>query len=528
MFTIPHYLKKYRYIGAAILLAILFTGKFQKATAQTDSLQIQVHGVAVYSSGDLVPLWLHTNQFGKIDQFGQGQLLSRINSEYERNWENDFSISAGLDFWMDNNLDKITPGQLFVKLDYRNFSLIAGKKNLHYLPGQENEPLFLNFRNIRPMPAVSFGFFEYTLVPFTKNYLQFRASFLQGKLNDKREAPGITNPWYHFKNLYLKTGNLPVNAFAGLNHSVLFGGTMSDGTKIPVDWYNTFVANPSEKLEEFMWGEGANTPGEHVGFSEFGLEFVAEKFTLSISKQDPFTDYWGLFRSKDKILILNFSMNKRNWIEKISYQYGYTKHQSGPGLHLRSYKNVEDYSLFLKENFGLDVEVITWEEFHPYLVEYVNQGHSEFGRDNFFNHGVYKLGHFYDGHFYGYPLMHSNRQINYFRNIDDFNYQIIGNNRLWSHHFLAEGTINPKLTYTARATFTKNYGTYRGFYTSGFNERPDYYFREGKKQNYFLLELTQQLPRNFSANAAMGFDSGELYNSFGIRLGISWNISPLK
>lgn len=507
---------------------MLVSGNSKKAAAQTDSLQIQVHGVAVYSSGDLVPLWLHTNQFGKIDQFGQGQLLSRINSEYKRNWENDFSISAGLDFWMDNNLDKITPGQLFVKLDYRNFSLIAGKKNLHYLPGQENEPLFLNFRNIRPMPAVSFGFFEYTPVPFTKNYLQFRASFLQGKLNDEREAPGITNPWYHFKNLYLKTGNLPVNAFAGLNHSVLFGGTMSDGTKIPVDWYNTFVANPSEKLEEFMWGEGANTPGEHVGFSEFGLEFETEKFTLSISKQDPFTDYWGLFRSKDKILILNFSMNKRNWIEKISYQYGYTKHQSGPGLHLRSYKNVEDYSLFLKENFGLDVEVNTWEEFHPYLVEYVNQGHSEFGRDNFFNHGVYKLGHFYDGHFYGYPLMHSNRQIKYFRNIDDFNYQIIGNNRLWSHHFLAEGTINPKLTYTARATFTKNYGTYRGFYTSGFNERPDYYFREGKKQNYFLLELTQQLPRNFSANAAMGFDSGELYNSFGIRLGISWNISPLK
>jgi hypothetical protein len=56
---------------------------------------------------------------------------------------------------------------------------------------------------------------------------------------------------------------------------------MSDGTKIPVDWLNTFFAQSSEKLEEFMWGEGANTPGEHVGFSEYGLEFETEKIILS-------------------------------------------------------------------------------------------------------------------------------------------------------------------------------------------------------------------------------------------------------
>jgi hypothetical protein len=35
---------------------------------------------------------------------------------------------------------------------------------------------------------------------------------------------------------------------------------MSDGTKIPVDWLSTFFAQSSEKVEEFMWGEGANTP----------------------------------------------------------------------------------------------------------------------------------------------------------------------------------------------------------------------------------------------------------------------------
>jgi hypothetical protein len=124
--------------------------------------------------------------------------------------------------------------------------------------------------------------------------------------------------------------------------------------------------------------------------------------------------------------------------------------------------------------------------------------------------------------------MHSNRQIEQFKNIDDLNYRTIGNNRLWAHHFSAQGSLTAKLQYVAKVTFSKNFGTYSGFYTSGFTERPDYYFKEGKNQNYFLLELSQQLPRNFRANAAFGFDTGELYESAGFRLGISWFILPLK
>jgi hypothetical protein len=517
-----------RIVAVVALLAILLTAGFKRAKAQTDSLLFQVEGIAVYSSEQLVPLWLHTNQFGRLDPFGHGQILGSVNTGFNRSWSNNLSFSAGLDLWTDNSFEQVTVGQIFAEIQYKKFSVVAGKKNLGYLPGQENEPVFLNFRNIRPMPAVALGFFNYTSVPFTKNYVQFRAAFLQGKLNDEREHPGIKNPWYQFKNLYLKTGNLPVNVFAGLNHSILFGGTMSDGTKIPVDWINTFFARSSKKVEEFMWGEGANTPGEHVAFSEFGVEFETEKFIVSLSKHDPFTDFWGWSRSKDKLIHFNLALKNRGWLEKFSYQYAYTKHQSGPGLHLRSYQNIEDYSLFLKENFGLDVEGDSWEEFYPYLVEYVNQGHPEFGRDNYFNHGLYKLGHFYHGHFYGYPLMHSNRQIEQFKNIDDLNYRTIGNNRLWAHHFSAQGSLTAKLQYVAKVTFSKNFGTYSGFYTSGFTERPDYYFKEGKNQNYFLLELSQQLPRNFRANAAFGFDTGELYESAGFRLGISWFILPLK
>ncbi|SHF86164.1 hypothetical protein SAMN05444274_1115 [Mariniphaga anaerophila] len=527
MLKTPHTFRKNNRFSLLLIL-LVFNGISFQLAAQNDSLKIEMQGVAVYSSDELVPLWIHTNQFGRIDQFGHGQILGRTNSVFKRTWQNKLSLSAGVDLWMDNTLKHVTAGQIYAEAKYQNFSVIAGKKNLDYLPGQESEPVFLNFKNIRPMPAFSLGFFNYTPVPFTKNYVQFRGAFLLGKLNDHREAPGITNPWYHFKNLYLKSGNLPVNIFAGFNHSVLFGGTMSDGTKIPVDWLSTFSAQSSEKVGEFMPGEGVNTPGEHVAFSEIGVELETKDLIVSLSKHDPFTDFSGWFRSKDKLIHLAVQLKKENWIEKFSYQYGYTKHQSGPGLHLKSYKNIDDYSAFLKDKFGLDVEINSWEEFYPYLVELVNQGHPEFGRDNYFNHGLYKLGHFYDEHFWGFPLMHSDKQISYFKNIDDMTYRKIGNNRLQSHHFTASGTISAKLKYRAKATFTKNFGTYSGFYTSGFNERPNYYFKEGKNQNYFLLEFFRQLPRNFSANVSFGFDSGDLYDSFGIKGGLLWSISPTK
>ncbi len=511
-----------------LLLLSLFTLLQQTAGAQSDSLEIGVRGVAVYSSDHLVPLWLHSNQYGQIDAFGNGQLLGHVHASYEHRWNEKLSLTAGTGFWTDNELDRVTPGQLFAAVSFQSFTLIAGKKNLDYLPGQEADPAFFNFRNIRPMPAISFGFFDYTPVPFTREYLQFKAALLQGRLNDERESPGVRQPYYHFKSLYLKTGNLPVNIFAGMNHSVLFGGTLSDGTEIPVDWISTYLINSSETLKEFNHGEGTNAPGEHVGLSEFGIHYETDRINLFISKQDPMTDYSGLFRSKDKILNFRIQIKKTNWLEEFSYQYAYTKHQTGPGLHLAPFREVEDYSLFLKENFGLDADVNTWEEFYPYLKEYVNRGYPEYGRDNYFNHGIYRLGHFYDEHFYGYPLMHSKEQIKYFKDIDDFNYSTIGNNRLQAHHFAMKGSITKGLTYNAKVTFSENFGTYNGFYTKWLNEREGYYFREGKKQNYYLLELSQQLPRNFTAQAAFGFDGGSLYQSWGIRCGISWVIFPLN
>ena len=213
----------------------------------------------------------------------------------------------------------------------------------------------------------------------------------------------------------------------------------------------------------------------------------------------------------------------------INYEYGYTVHQSGIGLGDRYYNKITDYTAYLTENFNYQgAEVTTFEEFTSILYSYIGSDGQYSGRDSYFNNGIYPLGHFYDNHFFGYPLMHSKQQIELFKDEGIQVYENIGNNRIKSHHFAAEGWITNQLKYKAKATLTKNFGTYSGFYTHDFVERNDYYFRDGKNQNYFLFELEyskDKSPLNYSAS--FGIDTGELYDSFGIMLGASYSMERI-
>jgi len=507
----------FRKIQISILLLLAGSGIAIASIPDSLSFHVQTFGVA--SSGELVPLWIHANQYGRIASIGKGQLGLRVFSNYQHELGNRLNLSLGVDGWISNDSKEQALGQAFLQLDYGKLSLIAGKKNLDYLQASAKEISFINFKSIRPMPALALGFLNYTNLPLTSGYVQFKACLLQGVLNDDRSPYGVDHPLYHFKNLYLRTRRLPVNLFMGLSHSVLFGGTTASGVKIPVDWVNTYLIKSSDKLMDIFPTDAVNKPGEHVGYTEVGLEYENKDVQLVASIENPCTDRSGLKTYKDMIFTLQVHFKKGKWLKGIQYQYGNFKYQSGPGLHLGHYHDeVEDYNAFMKENFGLETNINTWEEFYPYLIEYVNHGYPEFGRDNYFNHTIYKLSHSYDGHFFGYPLMHTSGQIAYFDGIDDSDYAFIGNNRIDAHHFFINGNLSRSLSYIARVGISSNYGTYTGYYIKDFEERMDYYFRGGKRQNYLSLELQKELPKQLRCNLNLGYDCGELYHSFGLML----------
>lgn len=506
---------------------MLFAWMLSNTLSAQDSLRWYAHTHAVASSGELVPLWLHTNQFGTVSNFGKGEINLLAGASYKTKLFRNIDLIVGMEGYASEQWDKKALSQLFAEVKWGPASLIVGKRNIDFLNDKSQQIPFLNFRNIRPFPYFSFGFYDYTNIPLLKGFLQFKASFVQGILNGDRAPIGVDKPLYHFKSLYAKTGNFPLQLFIGMNHGVIFGGTMQNGTKIPVDFYNTYLINGSDKVGAVLPGEDVNKPGEHMGFVDMGAILDIKKTTLSFTYEKVMTDYSGLVRSDDHMLIFHFKRKGKYWLSSFNYEYGYTKHQSGIGLGDRYYKTISDYTAFLATNFNYSGKRIeSFDEFTKILYSNTGNDGKYSGRDNYFNNGYYPLGHFYDQHFFGNPLMHSNQQIEKFKEFDGQYFENIGNNRIKSHHFAVTGWITEQLSYSAKATFTNNYGTYGGFYLSEFKERPNYFFRNGKKQKYFLFNMEysqKQSPLRYTAS--IGIDTGELYNSYGLMIGICYTVS---
>ena len=512
-------------VFSACILVLTLSFLLPGSLFAQDNFQWYARSHAVASSCDLVPLWLHTNKFGTVNNFGSGELNLLAGATYKTEIIKNIDMILGMEGYASTQWNYKALSQLYAEFKWGPASLIVGKRNLDFLNARNQQLPFMDFRNIRPFPYFSFGFYDYTNIPFLKGYLQFKATFVQGILNGDRDPIGVDKPLYHFKSLYAKTGNFPLQLFIGMNHGVIFGGTMRDGTKIPVDFYNTYLINASEKVGAVLPGEGENKPGEHLGFIDMGAILDFKKIYFDFTFQNIFTDYSGFVQSDDHNLIFNIQLKGKHLLSSLNYEYGYTVHQSGGGLGDRYYKTIADYTGYLTENFNYQgEEVKTFEDFANILYSYTGKDGKYSGRDSYFNNYIYRLGHFYDGHFFGYPLMHNKQQIGLFKDEDIQIYENIGNNRIKSHHFAAEGWITGYLKYNAKATFTTNFGTYSGFYLHDFVEREDYYFRDGKKQNYFLFEMEYAKEKSpLIYTVSFGIDTGELYDSYGIMVGVSYS-----
>jgi hypothetical protein len=520
-----YYFKCKKSFVYTIYLALLFQLSCIFSLLGQPVLHYSIQSNSIYASSELAPLWLHSNNFGTINNFGHGELALSSNITYTSDFIKKSTIQLGIEGNVKNEWTKSSLLQAYAAIDYKKMSLIIGKKNIDFLYDKGQESPFMNYQNIRPFPYIAFGFFEYTALPFTREYVTFKAAFVQGILNDDREE-GIQDPLFHFKNLYVSTGKLPVNLFVGMNHSVVFGGTMQDGTKIPVDLISTYLARQgSERVGEVLPTEEINRPGEHLGLVEIGIVRQSKNKNFALAVGQPYTDSEGddPFINKDKTVRLQYYVNNKSLFSSITYEFASLKYQSGPGLDLTNYQFIDDYSAYLREEFGLDIQVTDWPEFFNLLVDLINHGYATAGRDNYFNNGIYPLSSFYDGHFMGYPFAHSKWQIAHFKDIDNFDYQVVGNNRVVAHHFSLKGWVNKRLSYQTRCSFSKNYGTYAGVDYTTFEQLDGYYFKDGKNQNYYSLTLNYQLHKMpLGISLSLGYDMGELYDAFGMLFSLKY------
>ncbi len=144
------------------------------------------------------------------------------------------------------------------------------------------------------------------------------------------------------------------------------------------------------------------------------------------------------------------------------------------------------------------------------------QGGPEFfvGRDNYYNHSVYRSGWNYGGQIIGTPLFLSQTRAAAY-GLNPGTDQPIMSNRVVAAHAGFKGQISPRIGWQTLATYARHYGNY--YNTSAFTP--------AMRQGHLLQEFSGKLGTGFSLSGAVGYDFGDLYSNWGGQLGLNWTLS---
>ena len=477
-----HILKKY-----ACLFFLLFT--FSAYSQDLFNYQLDLFGTA--STGNQTPFWITSNTYGTVP------VLS--NTGYVRGdvaWNHSFLNKIKLEAEADvlaagKHSSSVWIQQLYAALSYRNIYLFIGSKEQYNSMLDKNLSMgdMVYSTNARPIPEINFAFPNYTNIPFTKRYLQFKGDFAIGKSMDnnyilRTANPGenyTTNLLWHHKSLYLKwedpEKHFPFWAIIGLEHAAQWAGTNTLQGDNPASLKNFIRVVLAESGDSYaIKGDQINVLGNHLGTYNVKIAYKDKKFQVALYKQHYFDDKSGIEMANWRDGIWGGELNFFNqpFLQKVVVEYLQTTNQSGP-VHFLFY----DRSLYPHIRGG--------------------------GDDDYYNNFYYITGWSYFGRGIGNALLTS-PEYNEDRALE------FENNRVKALHLGMEGRISSEFSY--RTLFTGMYGWGRSYLP--FTKREDSFSS--------LIECTYQPEKlqGWQIGVQASFDKGDLYgDNFGCSLKVT-------
>jgi hypothetical protein len=422
------------------LSLLLLLSLFYKNLFSQSEIKYGAESFGSYSSGDYTPFWIISNTNGKVPLKSNNAYL-RGNVFYSNILNNDISVEAGVDFvGASKHSSDFWIHQLFASVSYKKFQLTIGSKEYYndFIDKELSQGDMCFSPNARPRPEILFGTPEYVVIPYTKGFLQFKADFAVGKSLEDDYVMRIKNATtsytqgvlYHHKSLFLRWEKPEKTPFAftfGIVHAAQWGGsifTVSKGELVEVKQPSSF----SDFIRIFAscaGGENAtqsdqiNVLGNHLGTMNARLDFKKSDFEISAYKQHFYDDKSGVEQAnwRDGIWGTELRLPHYSYIEKVTFEFLNTTHQSGP-FHFLNYDDRAQY-----------------------------RGG---GADSYYNN-AYSGGWSYFGRALGNPLLTS----------PEYNSGgVLGflNNRIKSHHLGVKGKILPALSYRVLLTEMQSWG----------------------------------------------------------------------
>lgn len=463
-----------------IIVFLLITNQIH-CYSQSHIPSVSVESGVVVSTGKHAPFWFYSNQYGKISTKNNNiYLIPSIYRNFKEGSKIDYSYNLSPLLRYDG-LGRSYMHQWYGELKFHFIHFTAGAKEEFY--GNQDSTLssgcIIWSKNARPMPKLKLEVPNYTPVPFTWKYLEFKGGMAHGWFDDNEYNKNV---WLHHKYFYLRLGGkLPVHVSYGLHHFAQWGGKNYEYGKLPHDFKafkNVFLGRSGSPVDlNTPWAEWFNALGNHLGSRNFGAEIDFSKTKFSLYWQNIFEDGSGkAYRNiKDGLFGISIrSKEKDKLISGFVYEFFNSTDQSG-----RINKIYEIDSIGEK------------------LIELG-------GNDNYFNNGIYVKGWSYSDMTIGNPLITSPA----IEHGDKYDY--IRNNKIIANHFGIEGNFLAL--------------KYRFFYTYSLNNGTNFFSRSPRIEQHSLIintEIPIKLFYDFSFSCATGADFGKLYgNNFGVMLSI--------
>lgn len=539
------------------------TSKCDKNYVGDLDLTVSISGSGASNSA-IRPMWSYSQEWGRYTQYNQweGSVYTKCNYHWhnKKNW---FSINAGvaLEASTDKNLMMLHEAYLSGKIWEIGYTI--GREA--YTPICQNGGLglgtYLMSDNSRPITRFGLGFFDYWAIPGIKNWIELKLACYMGFMPNENNPKYTKDALLHEKFFYIRIGRFPVKPYVGLVHSVMMGGTLSDGTKIPVDFWASFFGTGSEKMKEIFPAEYYNAAGGHQGMWDLGADFEFEPLNARLYYQRPIYDKtaMNLFAfqyCRDFSIGTTINLKKFKPIKGINVEYLTTFWQGGKGIADPIFRStgpeLTGEVICLPQNRVnpdilrkyLSPQVTEWEqstghpltqeECDPFLKKYtLPEGWDWGNRSPYLENAYYPQGWTVNGLAMGYPLMLTSTTMKAVAPGYEFTRRF-SEVRMLAINFGLNGEIIPGLDYKFKFTYTNNFGTYcEQFYTwldegkEFWRTKPNYYFDTSKNEFYTGLWLDYHW-RIFTFSTAFNCDFGDIYRSFSARLGVSIHLDVLN
>ena len=433
--------------------------------------------------------WHRSNQLGIYDKGGYASLS--FYGSY--NYLFDYGVSILGDY---NNFNSpLMPiGFMSKNIKGYNFKIGRWEKSITAESDLSSGSL-IRGNNAIPIPQISIS------LPVYKKYQILNYDFwIKGAFSHGWFSKGayVKAPLLHEKYLYLKKSLIDgLDLSIGLVHEAIWGGETIDYGPQPQklsDYFRVVFAR-SASSAGFV-GEQVNVLGNHLGVWDISLDKKSNSRNYKLYYQHPFEDKSSAFQhffdeiKKRKIPVNSFDglfgvelYNKSGIISRFLYEYFNTMYQSGP-----------------QSAAGSD---------------------STYGRDNYYNHYIYRSGWTYQGRVIGNPL--------FTLGSNSSNQLYIVNNRIRAHHIGLSGNISSQIDYKLLITFSTNYGTYDDNYWSK-EKNKLYQFEGGLKQISALLQFDfSNVWDNLDIRISYAIDRGKLMeDSDGLLVSLNYNLTNLS